>query len=79
MKTSELLSLVVLVAGEETETLAKETLGTGKENEILGRAGSGVQADNLSFRSDGSSENSYWSEGGVYELLGTSSGGEEGL
>lgn len=69
MKTSELLSLVVLaVAGEETETetLAKETLGTGKEKEILGRAGSGVQADdNLSFRSDGSSENSYWSEGGV--------------
>lgn len=67
MKTSELLSLVVLaVAGEETETLAKETLGTGKEKEILGRAGSGVHADdNLSFRSDGSSENSYWSEGGV--------------
>jgi len=45
----------------------KEMRGTGKENEILGGAGSGTgtQVTYLSLASVGSSEYSYWSDGGV--------------
>lgn len=63
--TSQLLSLT-LEAGE-TDPLANEIRGTGKEKEILGGAGSGTgtQVTNLSFGSFGSSEKSFLSGGGV--------------
>ena len=48
--------------------MANEIRGTGKENEILG----GAEESNLSFIGS-LSEYSYWSDGGVYELLGMSS------
>lgn len=51
--------------------MAKEIRGTGNEKER--RGGTGSQVTNLSFASAGSSEYSYWSDGGVYELLGMSS------
>lgn len=65
MKTSQLLSLA-LEAGE-TGPLAKEILGTGNEKETRGGTGSGTgtQVTNLSLESVGSSEYSYWSDGGV--------------
>ena len=72
MKTSQLLSLA-LEAGEPG-AFAKEIRGTGNENEMRGAgSGTGTQVTNLSFGSAGSSEYSYWSDGGVYELLGISS------
>lgn len=64
MKTSQLLSLA-LEAGE-TGAFAKEIRGTGNENEMRGAgSGTGTQVTNLSFGSAGSSEYSYWSDGGV--------------
>lgn len=63
MKTSQLLSLA-FDAGE-TGALVKEIRGTGNENETRAAAGSGTQGRNLSFGSNGSSEYSYWSDGGV--------------
>lgn len=74
MYTSQLLSLA-LDAGE-TEPFAKEIRGTGNENEIRGPVSgpdTGTQVTILSFGLVGSSEKSYLSGGGVYELLGMSS------
>lgn len=60
----------------ENELFAKEIRGTGKENEIRGGnvSLSAMHAAYLSFVSEVSSENSYGSEGGVYELLAMSEG-----